>query len=233
MKVKEIIQRIQSMYSKGVNSDDSRLANRHIYNKIVTVRAKLISQEAKKKQKISAWNYQTIPCIELIKVNTHECPCIPPIGCQILRSKFKLPMPLSGLSGDLIKSVHTIDRSIKIDEMSVTAIKYQKGNKYSRAKITYFIENEFLYISTPANLKVVSMTALFEDPLEVNKYQGLCDDCKECTQCMDYLEQEFPIDNDLVDTLIEMSFNEVVITFAQSQEDKTNNSSDSLKEQSK
>ena len=233
MKVKEIIQRIQSLYSKGVNSDDTRLSNRHIYNKIVTIRSRLISQEVKKKQRISAWNYQTIPCIELIKVDKHECPCIPPIGCQILRSKYKLPSPLTGLSGDLIKSVHTIDRGLKIDEMSMTAMKYQKGNKYSKAKITYFIENEYLYISTPANLKVVAMTALFEDPLQARMYKGLCDDCEDCVKCIDYLEEDFPIDNDLIDTLIEMSLNEIVVMFSQSIEDQTNNSADSLKQQSK
>lgn len=233
MKVKEIIQRIQSLYSKGVNSDDSRLSNRHIYNKILTVRARIISQEAKKKQKISAWNYQTIHCIELIQVEAHECPCLPPLGCKILRSKFKLPQPLSGLSGDLIKSITSIDRSIKIDEMTPTSMKYQKGNKYSSKKITYFIEDGYIYISTPTNLKVISMTALFEDPIEVNKFQGLCEDCVDCNKCTDYLESEFPIDNDLIDALIELSFNEIVVMFSQSQEDLTNNSRDSLKEQSK
>lgn len=232
MKVKEIIQRIQSLYSKGVDSDDTRLSSRHIYNKIKTVRARLISQEAKKKQKISAWNYQTISCIELIKVEAHECPCLPPLGCKILRSKFKLPSPLTGLSGDLIKSIHTIDRSIKIDEMSMTAMKYQKGNKYSKAKITYFIENEYLYISTPTTLKVIAMTALFEDPIEARKYQGLCE-CEDCDTCVDYLEEDFPIDNDLIDALIELSLNEIVVMFSQSIEDQTNNSADSLKQQSK
>jgi len=87
MKINELIQRIQSLYSKGVQSDDTRLSNRHVYNKIKTVRSKLVSQEAKKKQKISSWNYQPIPCIELIKVDAHDCPCIPPVGCKILRSK--------------------------------------------------------------------------------------------------------------------------------------------------
>jgi len=58
MTIKEIIQRVQSLYSKGVQSDDVRLEDRHIYNKMITVRSKLISQEAKKRQKINQWNYQ-------------------------------------------------------------------------------------------------------------------------------------------------------------------------------
>ena len=33
MKIGEIVTRVQSLYSKGVASDDSRLSNRLIYNK--------------------------------------------------------------------------------------------------------------------------------------------------------------------------------------------------------
>ena len=233
MLIKEIIQRIQSLYSKGVHSDDSRLSSRHIYNKLLTVRARLISQEAKKKQKISQWNYQTIPCVELIKVPSHDCPCIPPVGCDIFRSKYKLPEPLSGLSGSLIQSITSIDRSIKIDEISINAINSQKGNKYTSKKINYFIQSGYLYISTPTKLKVVSMIALFEDPIEVKKFIGLCGSCEDCSECIDYQEENFPIDNDLIDTMIELSLIELIQIFSQNTEDLTNNSRDSLKEQSK
>ena len=41
MLVKELVQRIQSLYSKGVQSDDTRLSSPHIYNKLITVRSKL------------------------------------------------------------------------------------------------------------------------------------------------------------------------------------------------
>ena len=122
MIVKELIQRVQALYSKGVKSDDSRLSSRHIYNKLLSVRARLISQEAKKKQRISQWNYQTIPCIKMIEVPAHDCPCLPPIGCKILRSEHKIPSPLSGLSGDLIDWVRTIDKHIKIDMISINAL---------------------------------------------------------------------------------------------------------------
>lgn len=234
MRIGEIIQRVQSLYSKGVNSDDSRLMNRHIYNKLLTIRAKLISQEAKKKQRISQWNYQTIPCVELIKVSGHECPCIPPIGCDILRSKYKLPKPLTGLSGNLIQSVTSIDRTIKIDEISINAIKVQKGNKYTPKKINYFIQNNYLYISTSSKIEVVSIVGLFEDPIEVKNFIGLCDtNCEDCKKCIDYQEENFYIDNDLVDTMVELSAIELIQIFSQNTEDVTNNSKDSLKEQSK
>jgi len=233
MKISEIIQRVQSIYSKGTQSDDTRLSNRHIYNKMLTVRAKLISQKAKKKQKVSQFNYQTLPCVELIKVPAHECPCLPPLGCDILRSKYELPQILAGLSGELIEWVRTIEKSVKIDYISINALNAQKGNKYTSKNSYYFIENGYLYISTPRKLKVVSIRALFEDPLEAETFKQYCDSCKDCPTCIDYLEQDFPIDNDLIDTLVQLTLEEVVMLFSQSVEDTTNNTRDNLKEQSK
>lgn len=232
MEVREFIQRIQSLYSHGVPSDDTRLSNRHIYNKMLTVRSKLISDSAKKKQKISQWNYQVIPCLELIKISRQECPCLPPIGCEILRSKEVLPRPLIGLSSDLITQVTTVDRSIKIDEISINAVNFQKGNKYTSKKLNYFIQGGYLYVITHVNLKAVSVMGLFEDPIAVNYYKGICD-CTDCDECIDYLGFEFPIDGSMTDTLIELCYNELVILFSQSIQDLTNNSNDVVKGQNK
>ena len=228
MKIGEIIQRIQSLYSKGVHSDDSRLMQRHIYNKLLTTRAKLISEQAKKKQRVSQWNYQVISCIELIKVPAHECPCLPPIGCDILRSKYKLPKPLSGLSNSLIQTVTTIDRSQKLNEISMNAVKSIAGNKFTPKSINYFIEEGYLYVTTPTKIEFVRVVGLFEDPIAAKQYETFCkENCLDCQEdCIDYQEEEFPIDNDMIDTLIEFTVQELVILFSQSAQDETNNSSD-------
>lgn len=228
MKVIEIIQRIQSLYSKGVQSDDSRLSSRHIYNKLITVRARLVSQEAKKKQKTSRWNYQAIECIELIEVPEHNCPCIPIPGCTILRSKYKLPKPLQGLDSNLIESVTTIDRQTKINELNLSSFKYQKGNKYTKASLSYFIDDEYLYIATPTPIRMVRLVGLFDDPIKAKEFEGYCkSDCKDCEKdCIDYTEVEFPIDADMIDTLIELSIKELVEIFSKGVQDTNNNSSE-------
>lgn len=228
MKINEVVQRVQSLYSKGVASDDSRLSSRHIYNKLLTVRARLISQEAKKKQKVSQWNYQVISCIELIKVPAHECPCLPPIGCEILRSKFKLPKPLSGLSGSLIQSVTTIDREKKLNEISINAAKSLSGNKYAKSSLSFFIEEGYLYVSTPTKIQFIRIVGLFEDPIEVKQFENFCEDCKECKECVDYELEEFPINNDMIDPLVEIAVQELVILFGQGAQDLTNDSNDDV-----
>lgn len=233
MKIKNLIDRVQTLYSKGIKSDDSRLSNRYIYNKLLSIRAKLIAQQYKKKQSVSQWNYQTLPCVKLIKVPAHQCPCLPPIGCSILRSEYRLPEPIMGFTNELIQNVTSVDRAMKIDRVSLNAVNSQKGNKYTSMKTNYFVQDGYLYITTPVNIKVVSLSGLFEDPLEAETFKGYCDDCVDCNKCIDYLDQDFPIDNDMIDSLIELTVQEVVILFSQSAEDVTNNTRDNLKEQSK
>lgn len=239
MTVAEIIQRVQSVYSKGVQSDDSRLTARHIYNKIVTVRAKLISQEAKKRQKINQWNYQTIPCVELEKAPIHECPCLPPVGCAILKTKLPLPKPITDLNHHLLQSVTSLDGMTIYSEIGWTEKKYKASNRYTANKPDYFIRNDYLYITHRSGPKIITVTGLFEDPLEAENYPSFCDeDCNEkerdCTEnCGSPLDKEFPIDNDMIDTLVEMTFNELIILFGQNVEDLTNDSKDSITEQSK
>lgn len=227
MKIGELIQRVQSLYSKGVASDDSRLSSRHIYNKLLTTRAKLISEQAKKKQRVSQWNYQTISCIELIKVPAHECPCLPPIGCDMLRSKYKLPKPLTGLSGSLIQTVTTIDRSYKLDEVTMNAVKSLRGNKYAAKSLRYFIEEGYIYVTTPSKINFIRLTGLFEDPILASQHEIFCNEnCEDCKKCIDYQEEDFPIDNNMIDTLIEFTVQELIILFGQTSQDLTNDGND-------
>lgn len=232
MKIGEIVQRVQSLYSKGAASDDSRLSSRHIYNHMLTTRARLISQEANKKQRISAWNYQTIPCIEMEVVPAHECPCLPAIGCDVLKSKYELPKPLHGLSEDLIKSVTSIERSIKIDSITINAVNAQRGNKYTSKKSNYFIRDGYLYLTTYTEMSVLSIVGLFEDPVEVEEFIGYCDEtCTGCRGCKDYPEEEFPIDVSMIDQLIQLTSQELLNIFPQSIEDKVNDSQDKTQQQ--
>jgi hypothetical protein len=242
MIIKEIIQRVQSLYSKGVQSDDSRLAARHIYSKVLTSRARLITQRMDKRQKVSQWVYQTLDCVELIKAQPYECPCLPAIGCTILRTKLELPSPLTGiLNGHMIQSVTSVEGSITFSETTWKDKKYAAGSKYTSAKPDFYIRNNYLYVTSKGAPKVISITGLFDDPIEAGKFPSICGatPCEEstpednCPECVSPLDMELPIEKAMVETLIEMAANELIGVFNQSQEDMTNNSADSIKEQAK
>lgn len=221
-----IIQRIQSLYSKGVQSDDSRLTPRHIYSKMVTVRNRLLFQKSNKKQKINQWNYQVLPCVELIAAPIHECPCLPPVGCQILRSKNPLPKPLSGLNNHLLQYVSSLDGSIIYSEVSFQEYKYKKGNKYTSNKPDYWVHNGYLYITHKSGPKLITASGIFEDPLAQENYTPYCEECEDCKECESMLDKVFPLDGELIEPLIELATQELVVLFSQIPQDSTNNSKD-------
>lgn len=233
MLVGEHIQRIQSAYSKGVQSQSTRLTPRHIYNKMLSVRIKVITLKANKKQGLSQWNYQTIPCIEMVKAPLNECPCLPPMGCEFLKSKYPLPKPIVGLFGHLIQRVSSFDMGVIYSPITPAEINYKKGSKYTSQKPDYFIENGgHLFTLNRIGSKVVSVTGIFEEPWEVKKFPSFCPgDCKDCDECQSIFDMEFPIDGDLVDVFIELCAQELIDYFSKQSQDLTNNSSDDSQEQ--
>lgn len=249
MKINEVIQRVQSLYSKGVQSDDTRLSSRHIYNKLLSGRARLFVQKINKRQSISRWNLQTLHCVELIKAMPYECPCLPPVGCVILRTKEKLPATLTGLNGHFITSVTSLEGSITYSETTWESKKYKAGSKYTANKPDYFIRDGYLYLTTKKGPKAITLSGLFNDPIEADTFPGICPDeeCSgnvlagpndpatygDCPGCVGYPEKEFVLDNDLIETLVEMASKELISIFAQMREDLTNDSKDSLKNNSK
>ena len=230
MIVEEIIQRIQSLYSKGAQSDDSRLTSRHIYNKMVSLRSKLITQEAKQKQKVNDWNYYPLPCVELIKAPIHECPCLPPIGCSILKSKHRLPKPMSNLFKHLIRSITNLDGTIVYDPTEWGKLKYKKGNRYTKISPEYWIRNGYLYTVYKSGPKVLTVDMLPEDPMEAYLFPSYCGN--EDT-CVDPMKMIFPIDHDMVDTLVELASKELISLFSQNREDLTNTTTDTDAAESK
>lgn len=226
MFIREIIERIQSLYSKGVSSDESRLSDRHIYNKILSVRMQLLSQQLKKKQRISDWNYSVLPCVELIKVPNHECPCLGDLGCDVFRTKLPIPRVLTDSNRHYIEFVMSVENSMRIEETTRQGVIYSKGNKYTGAKPKYLFENGYLYFSSKKSPGVVKIKLLAEDPLEAMHYPSLCDDCENCVDCIPAYDHEFNLDGDLIEPLIDICVQEIIVIFGQRPEDKDNNSRD-------
>lgn len=227
-----IIQRINSLYNKGAQSDDSRLTERHIYNKMKTLRSKLIVQKLKKKQKISDWNYIILPCMEVIEVDAHECGCLPQIGCKVYRTKLKLPKPLNDMNKHIIQWVMSVEHSQKYEETTREQERYNSGNRFTKNNKRYLIENEYIYLFGGFPGKAIAVKFLPEDPDEALSFLGLCDEESPET-CGSPLDREFPLDDDLTEDLITMAVPELVQAFSSVPEDQTNNTKDTNIEQAK
>lgn len=224
-----LIQRVQSLYSKGVPSDDTRLSVRHVYNKLLTLRNKLLAQKIKKNQKINAWNYQTLRCVELVKVSEIDCPCVCVKGCITLRTKYKLPKPLSDLGRHIIQYVTGINpannETLIFNETTVQNKNYRIYDKYTGSKRDFFIYDDYLYITNDKELEIINITGIFSDPNEVDNFVTLCSE--ETVTCVSVLDKEFRLDEDLIEDMLTISSEELIKYFASMPEDKQNNANGS------
>lgn len=225
MILREIIQRVLSLYNRGVHTQDTRLTPRHSYSALISARSTLLKQKADKNQRNSQWNYQTLPCVELVKSSVHECGCVPPAGCIILRSKYKLPRPITGMDSSLIQSISSLDGGIAYDFTTFSTNKYSAGNKYTAKKAQYFIHNGYLFITIVKMVKAVTIVGLFDDVIAAATFPSVCEDCDPC-DCIDMMDIDFPIDGDSVRPLLQLANDELILMFKQALQDKSNNTAD-------
>ena len=207
-------------------SDDALYTEEHIMFLLGKYRTFLIKQRySDVKKQIPESNYQTI-CLDLIEV-----PAISGEPCEggfYLRSKEKIPFLMK--IGN--PRVYPIDYyQGEITYVSRDRMRYVGYNKYLQNIIyaslgpdnyLYFksFNPQFLY------LEKVRMTGIFEDTLAASELQ--CPDENGDIVC-DILDREFPIENALIPSLIQLVVEE--LTKAEYKpEDKENNSDDDLSE---
>ena len=231
MTVNDLISRVRSLYNKGPASNDSRLSTRHIYSKLKSSRNLLLRREADKKRRMSDWNVQTIQCIKLNLVDPTDCPCVVPAGCKMLKTVCKIPNPLQTILGSTISSITTLDGSTVFGSTNWLRKRYKSGDKYTSEIADYFIRDEYLWITHNKRLEWVTVSAIFEDPIEVElfPYNSDCScGCAETDCCPYPPDLEFPVDSNLVDAIVQMAAQELVQLFKAIPEDTTNNASEQL-----
>lgn len=225
MIVKEAIDRIQHEYSKGIQSDDSRLNNRLIYSNLLSVRAQIFTEQIQKKQKISEWAYTTIQCIKLVSAAIHDCPCIPSVGCGLWKTENKLPKPLASNTGYMIKYISRVDGLETYDLTSFEKRKYRTGNKYTSTKQEAFIYDDYLFIEIPnsdvTDDKVISIVMASYDPIEAMLFGTYC----STDTCLDYFNVDVRM-GQKENTIIEMTSVKLLNKYLQNTDDKRNDAID-------
>lgn len=222
MIVGEAIQRIQSAYNKGMQSDDSRLSNRHVYSKLRSSRIRVISQQINKKQIVSQWCYQSI-VVKMISAPLNECSDIKS-SCMIMKSYKPLPQIFTSMDKHLIQSVTSSDGSIGFSQTYWDIIRYKNGRKYTQNLPEFYIKDGYLYITNRKMINFVIVAALFNDPIEAKKYSNECGN--DTTSCISNLQYDFAIDGKLEEVVIELARDELVGIFSQLKEDRQNNARD-------
>jgi hypothetical protein len=216
-----LIEDIQTLYSRGVASQDSALSSAYIYSELINVRNFLVVAQAKKRQKISDLNYSLIYKLEMQPLNTLECLNLD-VNCQQYKSVHQIPSPLSDLNVHLFNYVMPINVSRRYDEINRNEVLYLKGNKYTKNNPKFIFEDGHLYVlgECPKYLRVKYLS---KDPVNTELFNKICNQ-EECD--FNIYNYEFPIEPDLVEVLKEMVTKRLVDKFLQIPEDSRNDNTD-------
>ena len=212
-------------------SDDSNYPDKFIYAILLDERNKIAEREANKRKLRSIFNKKII-CMPLEVSTNIPCDCVPEhLGCKVLKSKYKIPKPLSTLYGDMI-NVTTIDGNKEYAFKPLTSGKYNKYSRQGNKPAYYTIFNDYLYIiGAPLNLMAVLIHIVPEDPVTMDEI-NLCDPegNEQGDTCFDPTKDTFNIDGHLIPIIIELAL-EKLIPSMQITEDMTNNTSSPRKDE--
>lgn len=225
MKINEAISRLRVLLENGIASDDNQLSNRFLYSILKTLRTKRIRQKLDSILYLSPFYYNTIDCLPLELGKFADCPCFTN-DCFILRSKYKLPKVMSTRNKLAIKSITTIQGK-SLYETTPTKDEYKKYTNTKKEGLFYFIHNGYLFVTGSTTLKVVTFTAIFENPLDLAGINACDTDGNNLPGvCFDPKSQDFPIDEDLFDDIEDMALEKLVKVMARMPNDSENNARD-------
>lgn len=223
--LREHIYAVKNLVEKGLASDDSNYSERLIGFLLKSTRSQLIKEKLNKYREVSPFSYQTI-CIPLELQTYHDCSCIPAeLGCKILKSTCKIPADLLSKWGSTLTV--RLASGVKLDELTITQnnlSQYSQTNK--NPKMGFFVEDQHIYVLNSTNLKVVLLSAVWEDPETIKDFCK-CGPGGDITDepCYDVERDEFPIDSELSRAMRLMVLSELTSTY-NLRKDTVNNASD-------
>lgn len=186
-------------------SDDSEYSDMYLYHMLLDSRNLLIERELNKRKMRSSFNWKTL-CMPLIKSNEIPCDCIPEdLGCIALRTKYKVPKPISSIFSDTIK-ILSLDGRKEITMKSTLAGKHNKYSRQGKPPVYATYYNEYIYIIgyPNNNLPAVLIQLIPEDPVEMDNIT-LCDEKGNELDdtCFDPTKDTFNIDGYLMKAVVE------------------------------
>jgi len=217
---------IRSLISE--HSDGSKYSDQFLFELFKNASKRLQYQKARRYEYLSDWN-RTRHCLKLEKAKSHNCDCVE-VGCDVLKTVYELPKPMTARGGDLIKVFDLNGR--RIDQVTPQE-QINNLNDPSRIKQTrtaFSIVNKRVVIWNNLTLPAIEVEEIAEDETE---WAGihLCDpDTGEDTTetCFDVQKDDYPIDAELVEPSYRMVL-ELLNIPLQLQEDKTNDANENIR----
>ena len=205
-------------------SDDSLYTDQFLYHLLTGAASTIHRRNIEKDRKISPWNLPSY-CISLEKAKSHDCSCVP-VGCDVLRSKDKIPTPLNSDNGPVIK-VTTMDHQ-EIYRVNEAEQKSNLLHPIKKKKLSYSIVNGkiILWNANTEHIipRAILVKGLFND---VTEWSGIasCDSngIPDGGCCFDIGKDNFPLDEDFTFAAYAMVLQQLGIALQKKSDDNNNN----------
>lgn len=211
-------------------SDDIELSNEYVLYLYRKKRAKhlrrLLNDYTRKFDNIILQSL----CVGVEEVDKSVCGF--DYGCKIMRSKVPLPSLIDLRSRSSLISVGpSVVASENFKIINSSQAPFILSKKYSSGIYTFLNPDGYLYlISNSDSLKLLEciyVTALFEDPEELETFTNCCGECDNIESCFTD-ETEYPMQGFLIDEISNEIKKELLVRL-NIDEDNVNNSADDQK----
>lgn len=188
-------------------SDDSGWSVKWVYFFLLRYRARLIREKVARRMPLSQWNYQTIDCIHLVKAPLDECPCTPGDNCEFKKTTLRIPKPLCRL-----KSVTSTNGQITYTFVEWERLRHKINSRFlGEQRAAYYTlktrqDGTYLYLYNSVHTKYITLTGIFEAPLEIQYYP----DCNgQIEGCQHPKDMEFILDPDILTTVYDLALAQI------------------------
>lgn len=206
--------------STGEQSDDTETSAKALYQALLKSRAVVMTQLINAGAKINEEAYQVLRCIELESRDVRECNLVPHSGCTLLRSTCPIPdtIKIQSITTQLGSVGFSYTRWDKIKEKVGGRLKSSSKEKFYSLRT---IEGKtYLYILNESDLKNITLTAIFEDPIEATLFCGDNEEVK-CNP----MDTSFHTPQSLLDSIIKQTWDSTIRVRAQAKMKVLNNDS--------
>ncbi len=214
-------------------TDDTEISNRYITFLYGIKRAKYLRQDLNNFQHTTDLSITQTLCLGLEVVSANQCGL--DLECDtILRTKRPIPQPIELHVKTAITNVRATNRiSVPFNFTTKEKAIYSKHSPFNNAIFAFLDNDKYIYLLSGLDtldlLECITITGVFEDPLDLINYTNCCD-CEDSPSCFDEDTAEYPLQPHYVDLIKD----EIVAQLAAKmniKEDKENDSNGNGQEQ--
>ncbi len=209
--------------------DDSELDPRYILYLYDIKRAKYLRQELNKMQRVvDNGSVQTL-CIDTEPISADECNIS--LSCKnIVRTTKTIPEPIQLHLGSAIIRIAPANKLQKpFNFISRERAVFAGNSSFPNSVYAFIGDDNYIYITSESDavnlLECVSISGIFQNPLDLENYATCCGCSTESNKCIDFSTIDYPIPAHLIDIIREEIVKDLLIN-KKLHEDKKNDSDD-------